>query len=154
MWVLLFSTVYCTILSLIWEKGLRERKPPLPKIVHPSFPCHAGKIAGVSPNRVQWRSLVLREPPSWSRQPWCDWNKEEQLLTLNICVTECQLRFLTLQTGREKCDVLLDAWDTLQLTVDIIYVPHDLRYLLYQIVVLCSDWLWFSCAHVAVAPFH
>ena len=43
-------------------QGLRERKPPPPKNCAPDFPTF-GEIAVVSPNGVQWRDLILREPP-------------------------------------------------------------------------------------------
>ena len=46
-------------------RGERERSPPLPEIMQSRFP-HLGNSHGSAQPEVQWLSLALGEPPSWS----------------------------------------------------------------------------------------
>ena len=46
-------------------RGERERSPPLPEIMQSRFP-HLGNSHGSATASVQWLSLAMGEPPSWS----------------------------------------------------------------------------------------
>ena len=50
------------------KRGKARTQSPTIKKYAPELPAF-GVIAGVNPTAVQWKGLVLGEPPSWSRCP-------------------------------------------------------------------------------------